>query len=141
MSVLMLGAYQIGDLINASAEMADYLYWKDSMKRDEQAQQLIRSFARKKELFDECMRFGHFHPEYHRALQEAQTAQDELANCQSIKRFKAAEERLDELLYEVSRILAVSVSETVKVSSNNVRDEGGCSGGCSTGGSCSGKCG
>ena len=140
MSSVMLGAYQLGDLINASAEMVDYLYWKEKVKKDEEAQRLIRSFARTKELFDECTRFGHFHPDYHRALEEAEKARALLDSCEAVARFKAAEERLDELLYDVSLSLAHSVSETVKVSSNKVRDEGGCSG-CSTGGSCGGKCG
>jgi cell fate (sporulation/competence/biofilm development) regulator YlbF (YheA/YmcA/DUF963 family) len=142
MSTVILGAYELGDRINSSAEVADYLYWKEKLNRDAQAQALIRAFSRKKELFGEATRFGRFHPDYNRAMEEAELAREELESRETVRCFKAAEERLDELLYDISKTIAFAVSETIKVPSNQLQPEGGCSSGnCSSGGSCSGKCG
>lgn len=138
MSAVLLRAYELGDMILASREAADYLDTKQAMAKDAVAQSLIRRLMSKKELFEECQRFGHFHPEYHRALGEVAAVQEELDAIPSVKSFKEAEERLDDLLYEVSAIIAYSVSDTVKVPSNKLQPH---SGGCSSGGSCSGKCG
>lgn len=138
MSAVLKEAYELGDWIKASAETADYLYWKLAMEKDERAQTLIRELQSKKERFEECQRFGHFHPDYHAALDEVKKVQDKLDEVESVRRFKEAEERLDDLLYEVSRTIANAVSETIKVPSNKLVPTGG---GCSSGGGCSGGCG
>ncbi|WP_438433511.1 YlbF family regulator [Gorillibacterium sp. sgz500922] len=137
---LLEKAYELGDLINLSAEMADYLYWKERMKQDSAAETAIRSFQRKKDRFEEAMRFGHFHPTYHQALEEAEAARRELDAVDSIRGFRRAETELDDLLHAVAELIGHSVSASVKVPRDG-EDAGGCSGGCSTGGSCSGNCG
>jgi cell fate (sporulation/competence/biofilm development) regulator YlbF (YheA/YmcA/DUF963 family) len=138
MSALLLGAYELGDMILASREAADYLHWKQVMGEDPKAQSLINKLQRQKELFEECQRFGHFHPEYHKAMDAVRLVQEELDLVESVVRYRQAEEKLDDLLYEVSETIARSVSETIKVPANKMLPE---SGGCSSGGSCSGKCG
>lgn len=138
MSALLTGAYELGDMVLASQEAAEYFRWKAVMAEDPDAQAWIRQLQRKKELFEECQRFGHFHPEYHRAMDEVKAVQEKLDAIESVRRFKEAEERLDDLLYEISEIIAHSVSDTIKVPTNKLLPE---SGGCSSGGSCSGKCG
>ncbi|WP_438446736.1 YlbF family regulator [Gorillibacterium sp. sgz5001074] len=138
MSALLLGAYELGDMILASGEAADYLQWKKAMAEDPAAQELIRKLQKQKDLFEECQRFGHFHPEYHKAMDAVRAVQEELDGVESVRRFKEAEERLDDLLYEVSETIARSVSDSIKVPTNKLLPE---SGGCSSGGSCSGKCG
>ncbi|WP_058301674.1 YlbF family regulator [Gorillibacterium timonense] len=141
-SDLLGRAYELGDLINSSAEMADYLYWKEQMSGDSAADAAIKAFQRKKDLFEECMRFGHFHPSYHKALDEAEVARQELDAVESIRSFKQAEAHLDDLLHTVAELIARSVSESVKVPRDGDDAGGGCSsGGCSSGGSCSGNCG
>jgi cell fate (sporulation/competence/biofilm development) regulator YlbF (YheA/YmcA/DUF963 family) len=140
MSAILLRAYDVGDMINASAELADYLYWKQAVDADPEAQRLIGLFAKAKEKFEECERFGHFHPNYHEALEKVQQVQAELDKIEPIARFKAAEEKLDDLLFAVSETIAYAVSDTIKVPGNKQEISGGCN--CSTGGgSCGGKCG
>ena len=78
MSALLTAAYELGDSINMSAAVADYRLWQGRMASDPDAQRLIQAFARKKELFAECERFGHFHPDYHAAKAEADRLQGEL---------------------------------------------------------------
>lgn len=138
MSALLLRSYELGDMILASKEVADYLYWKNAVVEDAEAQSLIRKLDKQKDLFEECQRFGHYHPEYHRAMEAVQAVQEELDALASVKGFKEAEERLDDLLYAVSETIAHSVSDSIKVPANKLLPE---SGGCSSGGSCSGKCG
>ena len=59
---------------------------------------------------------------------------------ESIRRYKEAEDAVDTLLYDVSVMIAGSVSPSIKVPSNNPMPTGGCGGGgsCSCG---SGGCG
>lgn len=138
MASVLMDAYELGDMINSSAEVANYLYWKDSLDQDAEVKALVRKLDRKKELFEECQRFGHFHPDYHKALDEVKQIELELEKVESVIQFKAAETKLDELLYDISTTLAYAVSDKIKVPSNNPLPS---EGGCSTGGSCSGSCG
>jgi cell fate (sporulation/competence/biofilm development) regulator YlbF (YheA/YmcA/DUF963 family) len=141
MSAILMQAYDLGDMIKISAETSDYLYWKQRKDEDPQVKELLKLFNKKKELFEECQRFGHFHPDYHAALEQVQSIQQQLDNLESVKNFKMAEQRLDDLLYSVSQLIAHSVSDTIKVPGNDLKAGGSCSsGGCSTGGSCSGGC-
>lgn len=138
MAEILLRSYELGDWINQSVEVAEYLYWKNRLAEDEEAQRLLREFAKAKEKFAECQRFGRYHPDYHETLAEVKQMQSALDACESVKRFKEAEERLDELLYAVSKTIADAVSPTIKVLSNRLEPIGGCgAGGCSGGcGSC-----
>ncbi|ALS21540.1 MULTISPECIES: YlbF family regulator [Paenibacillus] len=138
MSAILLGAYELADMIKLSAETADYLYWKRRVEEDEEVGRLTKEFAKQKERFAECERFGHYHPNYHEALEQVKKVQAQLDALEPVRRFKEAENRLDQLLYEISQLVAHSVSDTIKVPSN---DPLAASGGCSSGGSCSGKCG
>lgn len=135
MTSLMLETYNLADMIKNSRETADYLYWKQRVEEDEEIQLAVRQFQRHKDLFEECERFGHFHPEYHHAMDRAKEAERELERFEPVKAFKSAEEALDQLLYDVSETIARAVSEEIKVPGNHVLPEGGCG----SGGSC--KCG
>ncbi len=141
MASLLLSAYELGDSINQSAEVAEYLYWKDAVNRDVQVQQKMKEFAKARELYEECQRFGRFHPDFHAARGKVKEIQRELDEIESVSKFKAAEQEVDTMLFEVSRLIAESVSETIKVPSNEGTGKGG---GCGSGGSCgcgSGGCG
>jgi cell fate (sporulation/competence/biofilm development) regulator YlbF (YheA/YmcA/DUF963 family) len=142
MSAILLQAYELGDWINASVEVNEYLQSKHAMENDSEVKAIIRTFAAKKQLFEECERFGHFHPDYHSAMEQVQTVQQIMEQNPVWSRFNLAEQQLDDLLYTVSKTIAHSVSMTIKVPSNTMQPDNGCSsGGCSTGGGCSGKCG
>ncbi|MDG0871325.1 YlbF family regulator [Paenibacillus thiaminolyticus] len=137
MTVLLTNAYQLGDMINQSVEVAEYLYWKERMEQNAEVDRLVREFARKKELFEETERFGHFHPDYHRAKDEVMAVQAQLDAIDEVSRFKQAEKALDELLHGLSEVIAHAVSDTIKVPGNDPLPSkgcgsGGCSGGCSS---------
>src|SRR5690554_870185 len=111
MAALLLRAYDLGDAILKCAETEDYLRWKREVEQSEEARRLIREMQRRKDIFAECERFGHFHPDYHKALDAVKETERELERIEAVARFKEAENRLDELLYEVSELIARSVSD------------------------------
>ncbi|OUM96449.1 MAG: regulator [Thermobacillus sp. ZCTH02-B1] len=134
MAALLIKAYELGDMINQSADAADYLYWKAQLERDEEAQELIRRFRRAKERFEECSRFGRFHPDYDEAKREAAELKRRLDECLTVRRFKEAEKAVDDMLHEIAVLIARAVSDDIKVPYGDaVRT--GCGGG-----SCSGGC-
>lgn len=132
MASLLLCAYELGDWINQSAEVAEYLYWKSTVSEDQEVKLLSGQFRKAKELFEECQRFGRFHPDYHAAKDKVKEIERQLNGIESVSKFKASEQAVDDMLYHVSRIIAESVSESIKVPSNEKP-----AGGCGSGGSCS----
>ncbi|MGZ9587012.1 YlbF family regulator [Paenibacillus marinisediminis] len=135
MAALLTTAYELGDMVKESAEMAAYLYWKERVDAQQDVQQLLIEFARKKELFAETERFGRFHPDYHEARKAVKEMEARLEQFEEVYEFKRAEEALDDMLYSMSKTIANSVSESIKVPSNSLKSSGGCGGGCS--GNCS----
>lgn len=135
-SQVMLMAYELGDMINHSREAAEYLHWKKVVESSADIQEVVRLLARKKEAFADCERFGHFHPDYHRALDEVKEVEQQLDQFEAVRQYKKAEQELDDLLYEMSRTIAHAVSESIKVPSNNPLPV---QGGCGSGGPC--RCG
>ncbi|CAM3951246.1 YlbF family regulator [Paenibacillus alkaliterrae] len=133
MASLLLCAYELGDWINQSAEVAEYLYWKSVVNEDDEVKQMTKRFAKAKELFVECERFGRFHPDYNEAKDKVKLIERELSEVESVRRFKLAEQVVDEMLFDVSRTIAESVSDNIKVPGNE--KAGG--GSCGSGGSCS----
>lgn len=133
MAELLTNAYELGDMINQSAAVSEYLYWKRRVEEDADIQVLVKKLAAKKELFDETQRFGHFHPNYHEAKDKVTEVEIELEQFEAVRRFKAAEKELDDLLHQMSETIAYAVSESIKVPSNDPNPKGG---GCGSGGSC-----
>jgi cell fate (sporulation/competence/biofilm development) regulator YlbF (YheA/YmcA/DUF963 family) len=131
---LLTRAYTLGDMIKRSAMAEEYVFWKQKVERDEEANQTARRLSQAKEKFAECERFGRFHPDYNEALDRVYAVQAELERLESVSRFKSAERELDELLHEISFTVARAVSESVKVPD---ADPNAKSGGCGGGGSCS----
>ncbi|MFD1955087.1 YlbF family regulator [Paenibacillus thailandensis] len=132
MASLLLCAYELGDSINQSAEVAEYLYWKQRVENDEEVKAVQRRFAKAKELFEETRRFGRYHPNFHSAKKEVKEIEKELDAFECVSKFKAAELAVDTMLHDVALLIAGSVSESIKVPGNEQS-----LGGCGSGGSCS----
>jgi cell fate (sporulation/competence/biofilm development) regulator YlbF (YheA/YmcA/DUF963 family) len=137
MAAVLLKAYELGDMINRSQEVRDYLYWQQQTSQDPEIQRVMRLFQKKKEAFAECERFGRYHPDYNKALEELREVERQLNAFPAVKKYKEAEERLDDLLYAISKTVAHSVSPDIKVPRNKA-PLSAC--GCGAGG-CGGKCG
>ncbi|WP_454191994.1 YlbF family regulator [Paenibacillus sp. Marseille-Q7038] len=133
MAQVLTYAYELGDMINESTLVSDYLYWKERVRSNPEIQEWVRRLEDKKELFAETQRFGHFHPNFHSAKDEVKAVEDKLETFEEVIRFKEAEQQLDSLFHQMSETIAFSVSSTIKVPSNNPSPKGGCGGGGSCG--------
>ena len=135
MTQLILESYELSAMINQSREVSEYLQAKRRMEEDGEVQRLLALFAKKKEQYEDVQRFGKYHPDYNDISKEVRELKRKIEAMETVQAFKQAEDRLDELLYQVSRTIADAVSETIKVPSNNpfleVRNSG-----CGSGGSC-----
>jgi cell fate (sporulation/competence/biofilm development) regulator YlbF (YheA/YmcA/DUF963 family) len=119
MSEILIAAYQLADCINESEEVNNYLYYKKQLQEDQEAQKLIREFQDVKALFEEAQRFGIFHPNYHEAKEKAESFQKKLNHHPKIAAYLEAEEKLDQLLYDVSATIAHCISDTIKIPTND----------------------
>ncbi|SFX45401.1 Cell fate regulator YlbF, YheA/YmcA/DUF963 family (controls sporulation, competence, biofilm development) [Thermoactinomyces sp. DSM 45891] len=115
MTELLSDAYDLADEINKSHEVQCYLNSQAELQEDAEAQKLIREFQKQKELYEETKRFGIFHPNYHEAKQKIEEVQTQLRNNLVIRQFLEAEERLDQLLYQISSTIAKSVSHQIHI--------------------------
>lgn len=134
MAELLTNAYELGDMINNSTAVSNYLYWKRRVEEDIEVQNLVKKLAAKRELFEETERFGHFHPNYHEAKDKVAEVERELEQFEAVHNFKNAEKELDDILHQLSETIAHSVSDSIKVPSNDPNPSGG---GCGNGGKCS----
>lgn len=122
MNELLLETYRLADRINDSEEVQQYLELKRKIAENPQAQRLIKEFQKKKELFEDCQRFGHFHPDYHAAKKEAEQFRVSMQEHPLIGEYLELEEQLDRLLAGVSGKIAGSVSDSIKVPINDPRE-------------------
>ncbi|RNB75038.1 YlbF family regulator [Brevibacillus panacihumi] len=134
-TALIMESYELSTMINQSREVSEYLQAKQAMEEDAEVQRLLSLFEKKKEQYEDVQRFGKYHPDFNHISKEVRELKRTIELRDSVQAFKRAEERLDELLYQVSRTIADAVSETIKVPSNNPFLEAKSSG-CGTGGSC-----
>ncbi|MGG6310061.1 YlbF family regulator [Paenibacillus macerans] len=133
MAEVLINAYELGDMINQSAAVSEYLYWKQRVEENGDIQTLVKKLEAQKELFRETERFGHFHPNYHEAKDKVAEVERELEQFEAVRKFKEAEVELDDILHQMSEMIAYAVSDSIKVPSNDPNPAGGCG----SGGKCS----
>ncbi len=127
----------LAEMILQSEQYKQYEMAKQAVKSDLDAQEMIWEFNKRKNDFEEVQRFGKYHPDYSRVSKEVRELKRKLDLYDPIAEFKKSEKQLDELLNEVSLIVAHAVSEKIKVPTGNpFFDSMSCSGGCGSGGSC-----
>jgi cell fate (sporulation/competence/biofilm development) regulator YlbF (YheA/YmcA/DUF963 family) len=109
------------------------------LRSNKESQRKINSFIRLKDRYDEVQRFGKYHPDYKLVMGQIRDVKREMDLDDLVAEFKRAENDLQQLLDEVSKIVGHSVSINVKVPTGNpfFDSSSGCStGGCGSGGSC-----
>lgn len=141
----MVATTDFAELIENSELLADYItqseialnYKKAKKQLDEdiEAQQLIHQFVKMKVKYEEVQRFGRYHPDYETVMAEIRKLKRELDLHETVAKFKKAEKDLEQLLNEVSRIIADAVSPHIKVPTGNPffdnrTCQGNCGGGC-----------
>ncbi|GAF63948.1 hypothetical protein BTS2_0840 [Bacillus sp. TS-2] len=144
----MLATMTWMDLIDCSSDLsqaitesdvyADYISKKKQLQDDQEVQKVIYEFNQMKDQYEEVQRFGKYHPDYKEISTTIRHKKRELDLHPLVTDFKKAEKELEQLLNEISGILAHSISHTIKVPTGNPYfDQMSCSGGCGSGGSCS----
>ena len=107
------------------------------LKNDQESQRKIRRFASLKELYEEVQRFGKYHPDYKRIMSQIRESKREMDLDPFVADFKVAENDLQQLLDEISVLVAGAVSSHIKVPTGNpFFDQSSHGGGCGSGGSC-----
>lgn len=130
-------ADELAQMIINSEIGENYFISLYKLQNDHEAQLKIKSFTSIKERFEEVQRFGKYHPDYKYVNLETRTRKREMDLHPAVIEFKKAENQLQEVLDQISVIVANSVSEHIKTPGGNPFFESGCSsGGCGSGGSC-----
>lgn len=140
-SILLIDeAIELAKMIVRSDIVEKYRETKKALTSDKQAQQIIQQFVETKELYEDVMRFGKYHPDYREISMRMRKIKRELDLNEKVAEFKKAERELQQLLDEISIRIGHSVSEYIKVPTGNPYfDALSCSSGCGSGGSCSCK--
>ncbi|WP_230499764.1 YlbF family regulator [Sutcliffiella rhizosphaerae] len=131
-------AEQLAKMIWRSELAEDYHRCLYNLQNDDVAQELIRSFEKMKEKYEEVQRFGKYHPDYRKVTLETRELKRKLDLHDTIHAFKEAEDTIQKVLDEISVLIGKSVSENVKVPTGNPFFDSlsSCGGGCGTGGGC-----
>lgn len=133
-SEVLLQTYDLADMIIASEETMEYLKYKQALDKDPKVIELKKKLGKEKEEFEEAERFGQFHPDYNKIMGKVKQTIKDIEEIEVVRKYLKAEEKLDDLLYSVSKILATAISDSIKIPKNEVLPEGeACvTGGCNT---------
>jgi len=124
---------QLGKMVLQSDVMQAYVNTRQQLDEDKEAQQLIQAFINIKEHYEDVQRFGRYHPDFNEIMKKVRTTKRAMDMHDKVATFKVAERNLQNLLDEISQLVAVSVSEQVKAPKDGAAlSDGGC--GCGSGG-------
>ncbi|WLV25664.1 YlbF family regulator [Aciduricibacillus chroicocephali] len=127
----------LGQMILRSEQASAYIEARRAMEEDQEAQMLIKAFNHIKMQYEDVQRFGRYHPDYNEIMRDVRKTKREMDMNSLVAAFKIEERKLQQLLDEVSIIIADSVSEQVIAPRGT--SGGGC--GCGSGGGCGCKVG
>jgi len=126
---------ELGEMVLDSDVMEEYNRLRQELDEDQEAQQLIKNFAKLKDSYEEVQRFGRYHPDYNDIMKQVRSKKREMDLNDKVAAFKVAERNLQLFLDEISQYIAYSVSDQIKVPKDGAAlTDSGC--GCGSGGSC-----
>lgn len=123
-------------MLKHSDVFLNYRDLKDKLEKDDIAQSLISQFLVIREKYDEVQRFGKYHPDYKKVIQEMMDIKREIDLNDSISTFKQGEEQMESLLSEIGHHIARAVSDSIKVPTGDLFFDKMSGGGCGSGGAC-----
>lgn len=129
-------ADELAAMMIQSEPYVNYLESKRNVERDQEAQELVHAFLKVRDRYDEVQRFGRYHPDYKKVIKEMMQMKRELDTHPSIAAYKQQEKHLNDLLGELSKVLAYAVSKSIKVPTGDPFFDRSCSSGCGSGGKC-----
>ncbi|XKH51524.1 YlbF family regulator [Chryseomicrobium palamuruense] len=125
-------------VMNSEIVSAYYKAHKDVYASPEVAK-VVHEFSRLKETYEEVQRFGKYHPDYKTINSKIRIKKREMDLIPQVAELKAAENDVQDLLDELSLLIAHAVSTDIKVPVSNPFFQsatGSCSTGCGTGSGC-----
>src|SRR5690625_2356296 len=127
----------VSNVIKNSNELNIYKEREHILQINQEAQNLIKDFNKIKKRYDKEQRFSTYHPDYNKIIKQVRSTKRKMDMNEHVAAFKIAERNLQNLLDEVSKIIATSVSSSIMVPEDGMLAASGCaSGSCGTGGSC-----
>lgn len=124
------------EMLKHSEVYTNYQDKKNTLAQNAQAQGLISRFLKVRDRYDEVQRFGKYHPDYKKVIQEMMDIKRDVDMDDQIVAYKHAEQQMEALLNEVGLEIAQAVSASIKVPTGDPFFDRGCSGGCGTGSAC-----
>lgn len=98
----------------------------------------IEEFNELKERYEEVQRFGRYHPDYNIVMKNIRLQKRALDMNEQVAALRLAENDVQHLFDEIGSIVAMAVSESVKVPVGSAFfTSSSCGTGCGSGGSCS----
>ncbi|MCI8457493.1 MAG: YlbF family regulator, partial [Mammaliicoccus sciuri] len=97
----------------------EYLEAKHQLETNFEVKILRQKFDQIKSHYDDCLRFGRYHPDYNRVMKETRQQKRAYEMHPVVSEFKTKETALQDLLDEVISIVSYSVSSNVKVDTGN----------------------
>lgn len=132
---------QLNKMILSSEPLKALQQAHDAVYSDQELVSKIQAFAKTKELYEDVQRFGKYHPDYQHVMKTIRAQKRALDLDERIANLKLAENDYQDLLDEISVIIAYTISPAIKVPVSNpffASGSDGCStGGCGIGGGCS----
>src|SRR5688500_15928998 len=97
------------------------------METDEVAQTYIKDYESMQDQYEDVQRFGMYHPDYYQMMRTIRSAKRKIDMHEKAASFKIAERQLQQLLDEISAIIARSTSEHIMVPKDGAAlTDGGC---------------
>ncbi len=128
----------LSDMLLSSEIIQEYRRAHHAVYSNKSLAQTIYDFTNMKERYEEVQRFGRYHPDYKTVMKDIRLQKRELDMNEHVAALRIAENDVQNLLNEISSIIARSVSDSVKVpAGDGFFADSSCGGSCGTGGSCS----
>lgn len=108
-------ADELGEMILQSETAIKYRDCYNTLYKNESVKRKIFAFSRLKDQYEDVQRFGRYHPDYKKIMMETRQAKREMDMDEHVAAFRRAETELQQLLDDVSLLIARSVSDQVKV--------------------------
>lgn len=125
------GIEGLGQKILQSARYKQFKVAQEALEQDDEAHLMYDAFLKSKVQYDEVMRFGKYHPDYHACMMETRRRKRAYEMLPVVMTYKQSEVALQDLIDQVVVTLATAVSEHVKVEAGNPffqKDKAGCTG-------------
>jgi len=106
--------YELVDEIKAQDSYKRILVLKNEIDNNPQINELVKTFQKLNEKYEEVTKYGKYHPDLKKVKQDFSTAKVNLYTHDVVKEYKALEKELQRELNLISTEIAVAVSSKIK---------------------------